>query len=220
APEVAQGWTAGHFDPRDNLSRMFLQEGDVHGRSTLSTYVHELTHHWLATRSPFVAEIRRTTGEHERAGFWLLEGIANLVGELQLDPVQGTWSAENPRADSLDALANSAATDLIPWTEFLTLSKEGFNELSTERDHRVPLTWRLGASSHRSDLNLFYAQAGGLAHYLFAAENGRHRQVLFDAVTAFYRGTEPVDVAARLKTSAEKLGTAVVEHARRAAQRN
>ncbi len=220
APEVAQGWSAGHFDPRDNLSRMFLQEGDAHGQSALSTYVHELTHHWLATRSPFAGEMRRASGERERAGFWLLEGIANLVGELQLDPVNGTWSEDNPRADSLDALTNSASSDLIPWAQFLSLSKGGFSELSTERAHRIPLTWQLGASSHRSDINMFYAQAGGLAHYLFAAENGRHRKVLLDAVTAFYRGAKPVDIAARARASADKLGTAVVEHARRTTLRN
>ena len=214
APEVSRGWTVGHFDPRDKLSRMFVPAGDPHNQRLLGTFAHELTHHWLATRSPFAARARRAEGGRERPGFWLVEGVANLVGELSFDPAAGTWSANNPRADSLDGVANTPPERRLSWGQLLNLSKDGFDTLSTDRDWKVPLTWQLGVAGERSALNTFYDQAGALAHYLFAAEGGQNRALLFEALAAYYTGTTPVDIAAALGLDPAALGDRVLQYAR------
>jgi len=213
-PEVARGWTSGHYDGQDNLSRLYLPDGDDGVQRMLGTFVHELAHHWLATRSPFAAAARRVGARRERPGFWVVEGFANLIGELELDLDSETWRADSPRAESLDALAGAPPAELHAWAALLTASKAEFDRIEPELRHRVPLAWRLGGATRRSDLNLFYDQAGALAHYLFAAEEGRHRDVLLDALAAYYAGETPLDVAARLRLPPDALGAAVHAYAR------
>jgi hypothetical protein len=66
-------------------------------------------------------------------------------------------------------------------------------------------------------MQLFYAQGGALAHYLHAADGGRWRDVLREAVEAYYRG-QALDVPRALHTTPEALGNAVREFAKNAVE--
>jgi hypothetical protein len=210
--ERVLGWTAGHFDLRENVSRMFLPEQPEQRDARLSgVYAHELTHHWLASRSAFGPPAAAQT----QPGFWIAEAIATWAEELVLDPALGTWSAENPRAASLDTLAGAAPTDLIPWPAFLALSCQDFQRLETRPTCRLELAWQLGHQAERSPMQLFYAQGGALAHWLYRAEGGRARELLLRAVESFQRG-EPLDLARELGLDADELGRRVQEFAREA----
>jgi hypothetical protein len=216
-PEAALGWTAGHYSPTENLSRMFVPEDDEASRRLLGTYAHELAHHWLATRSPFAGGADRMRTQEELAGFWIVEGFASLIEELRIDPRDGSWQAGDPRSSSLDILANAAPAQCLPWERLVELSAQGLAGLSASRDRPIPLTWRLGALAPRSEIQLFYAQSGALCHYLFAAEGGRRRAALLGYLRAWYRGEEQeLDVTAAFGLDPETLGRRVVEYAERA----
>ena len=212
APELALAWTAGHYSYWENLSRMFVPEDDRTHAQLLGVQAHELTHHWLAARSTFGA----LKSQPDQPGFWIVEGFATLIEELGLDSEQALGPssfAPNPRAASLDTVANARALDLLPWERVLALSFEEFARLETRPTTSVSLTWRLGVSAERSPLQLFYAQAGALAHFLHHADGGRYRPLLLDAVATFYRG-EPQRWLGTLGLSPEALGERVTAFAR------
>ena len=206
-PEVARGWTAGHYDAADRTSRVYVPANDEEHARLLGVYAHELTHHWLATRAPFA---RKAIAPTQR-GWWIAEGIAVLIEEFLLDPAAGTWEAHDPRAASLDLTANAAAGDLLPWERVFSLAKEDLAALSDRPGALIPRTWQLGARSNPSEIELFYAQAGAACHYLYAAEGGRHRAVLLDFVRAWYEAdARALDIAAATGLSARELGERII----------
>lgn len=207
--ESVLGFTAGHFDLGARVSRLYLPEGDVDGERLLDVAAHELTHHWLALRSRF-APLR---ADAATPGFWVVEGIATWVEELELDLARGAWRPAPARAASLDSVRNAGPVDLLAWRELLGASFETYAKLETRPTCQLALDWQLGVRHPRSPLQLFYAQGAALAHYLYAAEGGRHRALLLEAVEGYYRGA-PVEVAARLGLAPEELGARVVAWAR------
>lgn len=207
--ETVLGFTSGHFDLGARTSRFFLPSDDEKGAHLASVSTHELAHHWLATRSRFGSP---RAGSDLR-GFWIVEAIATWAEELVLTPENETWSTAPQRAASLDTTANAGPRDLHPWSAFLELSFDDYCRLETRPTCTLTLDWQLGVKAPRSPLQLFYAQGAALAHWLYEAEQGRHRQLLFRAVEAYYRGT-PLDVPAALGTNAQELGERVVAWAR------
>lgn len=207
--ETVLGFTSGHFDLTDLVSRLFLPGEDDGGTRLVETSIHELTHHWLSVRSGF-GPPRSTPAS---SGFWVVEAIATWAEELRLDPERGAWSTAPRRAASLDTLVHAGAKDLLPWRDFLALSFEGYCKLETRPTCELDLDWHLGARAPRGPMQLFYAQGAALAHYLYEVEGGARRRLLLQAVEGYYRGT-PLDVAARLGVSPEELGQRVNAWAR------
>jgi hypothetical protein len=197
------GWTAGHFDPASNVTRLFLPEEDERHAQLFGVWAHELTHHWLTARA-----LGPPRAAPDAPGFWIVEAIATWAEELVLEPAAGTWSAANPRAASLDTVANTGEGALIPWTRLLALSFEQHRALETRPTTQSTFAWQLGRYATRSPMQLFYAQGGALAHYLYSAEGGRWRSVLWQAVESYYRG-HALDVPRALGTTPEDLGRAV-----------
>jgi hypothetical protein len=207
--ETVLGFTAGHFDLSARASRFYLPKGDVSGAHLASVATHELVHHWLATRSRFGAP----RSAQDRPGFWIVEAFATWAEELRLEPARGTWSSAPARAASVDTAVNSGARDLQPWDEFLALSFDGYCKLETHPTCTLTLDWQLGIKAPRSPLQLFYAQGATLAHWLYEAEGGRNRPLLFRAVEQYYRG-EALDLPAALGTTPAALGESVLAWAR------
>ncbi len=211
-PEAVLGWTVGHYNGGENLSRMFVPEEDGLLREFLGTYAHELTHHWLATRAPFATRVQPL----DLPGYWVAEGFATMVEEFRLDVETGAWSAENPRAHSLDFVANAPAEALLPWETFFALSPLDFAELGTKPKASFPLAWRLGVEAEASEIQLFYAQAAAAAHYLFRTSEGTKR-ALFTAVEGWYRGDRSAtNPAAALGITPSELGARIRAFAREA----
>ncbi len=183
-PELALGWTAGHYSSAENISRVYVPEDDREFDRLLSVYAHEMTHHWLATRAPFANRFA-----DPKFPYWIVEGIATLVEEFVLDVRTRTWKTKNPRASSLDVVANADGKELLPWSSLVALDHDAFNRLGREGKTTVSLAWHLGVRAEQSQTQLFYAQSGALCHYLFnsTAEN---RKRLIDYVAAWYRHDE------------------------------
>ncbi len=207
--ETVLGFTAGHFDLGAELSRLFLPPEDEDGARLLGVSAHELTHHWLATRSLFGPLV----ATNSTTGFWIVEGVATWAEELRLDPARRHWSTDSARAASLDTLANAGARDLLPWTTVLAASFDEYCKLETRTTCSLSLDWQLGAHAPRSPMQLFYAQGGALAHWLYESDDGARRALFLQAVEGYYRGT-PLDLAAALGTAPEELGARVVAWAR------
>jgi hypothetical protein len=208
-PEMALGWTAGHYSTEENLSRMFVPEDDDALERLLHVYAHELTHHWLGTQPPFASR-----SASPALPYWVVEGFATMIEEFRLDPRAGTWDPHNPRADSLDVVANAEEGQLLPWSSVLTSSYRDFGRLSAEQHTSVPLTWRLGVRAHQSQIQLFYAQSGAVCHYLYNA-SPEDRARLLAYLEAWYRQeSSKLDARRAFGLDPEELGRRVVEHAR------
>ena len=206
-PEIGLGWTAGHYSTGENLSRMFVPEEDSQYGELLGVYAHELTHHWLEARSPMAFDVNTGGRSLEQPGYWIGEGFATLIEEFLLDPKRGTWKAENARASSLDTLANATDGQLLSWDFVLKASYTEFTSLRAENDRTIPVTWKLGVRSKRSQIQMFYAQSGAVCHYLFNADGGRYRSALINYVGGWYRGDRSqLDPQRAFGLSAKKLG--------------
>jgi hypothetical protein len=210
--ETVLGFTAGHFDLAGQVSRLYLPPDDADEARLRCVSAHELTHHWLALRSP-LGPPRAT---NETRGFWIVEGIATWIEELRIDARRGTFRFDPARAASLDTVANAGA-HLLPWGELLAANFEDYRRLETRPVANLALDWQLGVEAPRSPMQLFYAQAAALAHYLHEAEGGAQRALLLDAVAAFQRGA-PLDLARALGTGPDELGRRVVAWATRASE--
>jgi hypothetical protein len=211
-PELALGWTAGHYSITENISRMYVPENDEEMHELLGVYAHELTHHWLATQAPFA----RQSPAVDQRGYWIAEGFATLIEEYVLDPRAGKWSLKNPRARSLDTVANATPEQLLPWDEFFELSFRGLAGLSPRATMSLPLTWRLGMRSDRSQMQMFYAQAGAVCHYLMQASPHARRK-LIDYLAAWYQGDDVrTNVQWTFGLSPEELGAEIISFARKA----
>lgn len=211
-PEAALGWTVGHYNGSENLSRMFVPEDDALLREFLGTYAHELTHHWLATRASFATRVQPP----DVPGYWVAEGFASMIEEFKFDVRTGEWSTENPRAHSLDVVANAPSEALLPWDGLFTLSWGDFSKLDSARKTSFPLTWRLGALAELSEVQLFYAQAAAAAHYLFRS-SPETKQALLDAVEAWYQADgKSVNAPLVLGIAPKELGERIRAFAREA----
>src|SRR6185503_3514750 len=166
-------------------------------------------HHWLATRSRFGPP--RSAGASP--GFWIVEAVATWAEELRLDSLAHTWSTAPARAASIDTLVNAGKRDLMPWRVLPACSFDDYCKLEVRTTCTLGLDWQLGAYAPRSPMQLFYAQGGALAHYLYEAEGGVHRELFLRAVEGYYRG-QSVDVAAALHATPDELGERVRAWAR------
>jgi hypothetical protein len=211
APEIARGWTAGHFDPAEGVSRMFVPEAGEKYANLLEVYAHELTHHWLDARAPFASTLPAAS----QPGFWIAEGFPVMLSEFHLDPERGSWDPRNPRASSLDVVANATPEQLIPWSRLFSLSQEEFTRLSLRPDRTVPRTWQLGVTADKCEIEFFYAQAGAACHFLFRGENETHRAELLQYLRDWYEQRESaLDPAGAFGLRAETLGDRVTAFAR------
>ena len=148
-------------------------------------------------------------------GYWIVEGFASMVEEFRLDPVTGNWEAENPIARRRDLLAGTTEDQRIPWQRLFDLDVKGFYELDQDRDRDVATTVYLGPPRATSEMNLFYAQAATVSHYLFNADEGRHRPALLEYLASYYRGDEAdLDVEQAFGIDADTLGERTLEYAR------
>lgn len=201
-------WTGGHFDLGASVSRLFVPEDDSERARLAEVQAHELTHHWLATRSS-LGPVRATA---ETSGYWIVEGIALWVEERSYDPERGVGSERRLQTDSLDTLAAEGAP-LSSWARLLALSYQDYRALETRPTAELPLAWRLGMRTARSPMHAYYAQAGSLAHWLWEAEGGAYRPLLVAAVRGYYAGA-PLDLARAIGLAPDELGARVRAFAR------
>ncbi len=215
-PGGTMEWTSGHYDPGAGISRIFLPERADAWASVMSTYAHELTHHWIAERCPLFEprELKRLGGI---AGYWIVEGMATFVEEFQWNLKARTWETNNPAADSLDVVANASPKQLLPWKSVYNMPQIVFGRLNRSKsDRKVPMRWRLGFRHLVSESGMFYAQASATCHYLYHADDAS-RAKLLEFVRLYYTGRIPRGqeiTRHALGMGPEELGQRVIEYAR------
>ena len=187
--------TLGHYSPMTGVSRLFVPSGRDAFERVVPTFAHELTHHWVDRRMP-LPDGRKASGVGPGAPcYFLEEGFARFVEEARIDTAARTWDAEDPRADSLDAVAN--APRLLSWDVLFKASSVQFRQLSQEYELDVPMRWTLGISRKMSDVNLFYSQGGAACHWMYAAEGGKRRALLLAWIQDLHAGRTSVGDAKR-----------------------
>lgn len=206
--------TAGHFDPDEGLTRVFVPDGDDGFEQIRETYAHELTHHWMQARCPLFAELEVAQGAGG-AGMWVVEGLADFVAGMRFDLARRRVGTFSPTASYLDVVAHAERP--IDWTWLYGAPRSAAYALASEPEIQVPVRRRLGQHLVLSPVNLFYAQSAATCAYLWHAEGGRHRKAFLELVAARYTGTlKRGDFAQRLGVDEATLGKRVVEWSRRA----
>ncbi len=211
------GWTAGHFDELDNLSRLYLPSGDESFEEVTQTFVHELTHQWVRNRCPLFTNEEAVQRLHKppTGGYWIVEGFASLIEEFRFDGTAWRWTTENATSRRRDLATSAEEDQRVPWTELFAADRAAFGKLSKASSLRVPLRTRLGRVGLASPTSLFYAQAQTACYYLFAGADGAHRGALRDYLAAYYRGEDAkLDVASAFGMSADELGKRALAFAR------
>ncbi|MCB9834306.1 MAG: hypothetical protein H6807_17715 [Planctomycetes bacterium] len=209
----------GNYSPLENISRMFIPDDGDEFADMLSTFVHELTHHWMNVRCPQVTAAAAAKGSGSN-GFWVVEGLATMMQEFSYDPRSGEIRREDPGSNSLDTVANCPPQSLLAWPDLLAATQMQFTRLTLNPEPIaglfVPMTWQLGYRRAPSLVNLFYAQAGAVCHYLYSAENGKYRDRFLAFVGDYYcdraRGWTPEK---SFGIDAATLGKAVTDYAKK-----
>ena len=207
--------TLGHYDPESGITRVFLPPVADAWQEVLSTYAHEVTHHWIEERCPLF-ESRAGRRSSTLPGYWIVEGMAVFLEEFRWDLKARTWSAANPRAASLDVVANATPEQLIPWRRLYALNGTAFFRLDRDDKREIPMRWMLGSRRLMSEWRMFYAQAAATTHYLYHAGE-KERAALLAFVGSYYTHALPAKVdpiQAGFGISSDELGRRVREWAR------
>ncbi|MFO0932946.1 MAG: hypothetical protein U1E39_09580 [Planctomycetota bacterium] len=206
-------WTLGHYDGGEGISRLYVPPGDDPFDGVMETLAHELTHHWLDQRMPRPRECRGKRGKSTSPCYFLEEGFATMVEEFVYDVAARTFDTKNPRADSLDTVAQSS--QLLDWTRVVEMTPAEFRRLGHAFEHEVPSRWTLDSGRRLSETNLFYAQGAAICHYLWNAEGGKHRELLRAWVRDLHCDrVAPGETQRRLNLTPAQLGRTVVAWAK------
>jgi hypothetical protein len=220
-PAQELGVTAGHYTPRENISRFFWP-GNHSGaaRSVRDTFVHELTHHWIERCNPrwHARDLSSMRERVQTPGYWIVEGFAVFIQEGRYDQERSTWTHFNPHAHTLDIVsALSESGELIPWDEVYPLTQAQFHgplrATATKLHARAKCRWTLRPVP-LSKIVLFYQQSGATCHFLYWGENGKHRDKLLQYVTDFYTSKrERTNIESAFGMTPEELGKKVEAYA-------
>ena len=214
---VGLGWTAGHFDELDNVSRLFLPSGDENFAEVQRVLVHELTHQWVRNRCPLFTSEEAASRWYEppTGGHWIVEGFAALIEEFAFDPGAWTWTHENASSKRRDLAVGASDDQRVPWSAMLGGDARAFQALDKTPALQVPLRTKLGRFGLASEISLYYSQAQAVCYYLFAADSGARRADLLEYLAAYYRGDETMlDVAGAFGASPDDLGARALAFAR------
>ncbi|MHC4492046.1 MAG: hypothetical protein ACYTDU_10515 [Planctomycetota bacterium] len=211
--------TAGYYAPGENISRFFWPGRHPEPeRSIRDTFVHELTHHWIERRNPRWHARDLTENRVTVPGYWVVEGFATFIEEGRYDIETYKWTHFNPKANSLDIVADlSRQKKLIGWEKEYTLTQEEFHGDGVSKQGifaTAKKKWAL-RPQRLVEIRLFYEQAASTCHFLYWGENGKYRERLLDYVTHFYTGQkEKTDIEAAFGLAAEALGKKVEAYAK------
>jgi hypothetical protein len=201
--------SAGHYSREAEASRMFLPPDDDAFEQVVSTYAHELTHHWVDVRCPWFTDAERAGGG--APGYWVVEGIAEYVAELRFDFATSEPPTPDPRAFSLDVVAHAPEKALLPWEVLFEATHADRGRMANEAKTLVPMRWKLGSRRRLSQVNFFYAQASAASHYLLLGDGEKHRTAYLTYLADQYRGRiEKGAIAARFGMTPAELGARVV----------
>lgn len=213
-------FSAGVYDTRANITRIFLPDDAESLRSLLSVYAHEMTHHWLSARWGAVEDDDRRENHVENPSFWIVEGLATMIEEFSFDTRAGTWTTTSEGSERVDILANRPPKLAeLDWEKFFGYTQLQLNMLDgktsvgrlRKRDH-------LGLVDVLTRPYFFYCQAAATCHFLYNAENGAYRDKLLAFAANWYTGkVDALDIEASFGHSPEELGRKIEEWSKQTA---
>ncbi len=182
-------WMAGHYNPGENVSRFYVPRlrGEPQLRELEHVLVHELVHHYVASRW-LGAGARAAVRALDEPGFWVVEGFAEFVGGQVLEMDRHGVRFDDAQVVAVDVSAElQASRALQPLAELLDLDHRAFWKLSDQPlvDVQMRYTLREMQLSQRS---AFYQQSAALVFFLLNRAGGEHARLLLDYLRAWHEG--------------------------------
>src|SRR5206468_5356567 len=112
-------------------SRIFLPASKDAFRQVMFTYAHELTHHWIQERCPLFRP-SEAGGSDDEPGYWIVEGMAEMVAQFRWDLANRTFETLDPRGEALDTVASAAPEHLVPRERLFAISPRQLPDLPLE----------------------------------------------------------------------------------------
>lgn len=195
--------TAGFYSPQYELARLYIPGGDAEFSHLIPTFAHELTHQWIAQRCPlFRDDEQRST--ITTPGYWVVEGFATFVEELELSVHTRTFDA--PRAtESTSIVALAPREALHPWGRLLAMPQGEFAKLNPKGGAKVKFPDRLAWHRTIDPVRMFYHQAAAASAALWNMDNGQWREKFIAYVGRHYRG-ERATIEEAFGVAPEELG--------------
>ncbi len=180
-------WSAGYYSPGEGISRFFVKSdrdaAEPLGRGLFKTLAHEITHHWVHRRLMKGGGAGAAT-----PGYWIVEGIAQLVGDQAVEMGRRGQELDDPTVPSIDAAVQVARQrKLIPISRLVPMPQLVFAGLGGKTIVTVDLRNSLG-SRLLSERSIFYEESGALAFFLVHKRGADGRKRLFDYLKSRYRG--------------------------------
>jgi hypothetical protein len=185
--------TAGYFSPAENVSRFFVPDagaaadGEVDlGRGLFKVLAHELTHHYIEARWAPRLGPPDAVDRSRQPGFWVVEGIAQFMGDQIVDSDTRGLTFEDPGVLSVSLCARLDTKGRLPaFRSFVDLDQAGFAALGelqdvTASDRRIDRVFKL------SEKNVFYEQSATLAFFMHNARGEEGRRALVEYLRRYY----------------------------------
>lgn len=181
-------WMAGHYSPRENVSRFFVprSRSGLELREMERVLVHELVHHYVAAR--WMGATSRAALAPDEPGFWVVEGFAEFVGGQVLEMDRRGARFDDPQVLAVDATAELAAgRNLIPLAELIDLDQRGFWKLSDQPLADVQLRYTL-KELELTQRTIFYQQSAALVFFLLNRAGAEHARQLIEYLRDWHAG--------------------------------
>jgi hypothetical protein len=184
---TAPEWSAGNFNPGDNISRFYVERGWARdGAAALGelgrVMTHEMTHHYLKVRWT-----GGVSGGLKKPGYWVVEGMATFVENqaVQMDKKGLAFDDESvSNLRQMAAIVRMKRDDYpFPMERFVDMSHADFIS-KLEED---PIKGLHG----ESDRSLWYKQAGALTYFLLHKKGPEGRARFVQYMKLYYIGNPP-----------------------------
>ncbi|MCE9596244.1 MAG: PQQ-like beta-propeller repeat protein [Planctomycetes bacterium] len=204
-----------HFDPTTMTTHVGFPDDEPTLVPARERFVHAIAHHWLRERCPRFSQRLSRRANRKEPGYWIAEGLAGFVEELEYDVAAGTARLPEQATDSLALNATLPSSSLHHWPALLVWSRDAVDAQSALGSGVVARRGWLDLAHPTSPLDVYEAQATALVHYLYEADDGKRRAKLADFAHAYFVGNADGQVGAptTFGTTAEALGEAVYEWA-------
>ncbi len=198
--------SAGYYTPFEGLTRLFWHDNRDAERRVVSTFVHELTHHWTDRVCPRFTDKERVSNPL-MPGYWIVEGFAVFMQEAHYDVERQTYNLTAKHVSSMDVVVSSPKK--VPWSElFEGVTNANVRQLGTDPSFKFVRRWAIGARP-QSMMRMFYDQSGATCHYLY--RNGFKKQ-LIDYMVHYQTGKiQEMSIQRAFGMSPETLGKRVEE---------
>ncbi|MSR46315.1 MAG: hypothetical protein EXS13_04515 [Planctomycetes bacterium] len=197
-------WSAGVYVPYQKVSRFFAHYdvggGDPLGRTLHGTMAHELTHHWIDVR--WIEEVKRMS---TLPGTWMVEGIAEYVGEQSVEAARRGEALDDATVQSLDITAAAAkAGQLLPLELLLAINSVTFRTRLEGGALGIYDLRHTLAKVKVDRRGLFYAQSAALTFFALQRCGAEGRKGYLKMLAAYYRGQPPGEAWSKLGFNSAK----------------